>query len=60
MLSHCTQVQIRYACGHSTGGEFIKCKRHFKNDDERCTGKAIDYVDGKLSMHKCRACSRSA
>lgn len=53
------QVQIRYLCGHSSGGEFIKCPQHMRNEDERCAGKSILHVDGKISSHKCRACLRS-
>ncbi|CDM35890.1 hypothetical protein DTO013E5_5402 [Penicillium roqueforti] len=55
----CTQLQIRYACGHSTGGEFVKCPRHVKKEDERCTSRQINHVDVKNSSHKCRLCLRS-
>ncbi|KAJ6132515.1 hypothetical protein N7471_007730 [Penicillium samsonianum] len=55
----CMQLQIRYACGHSTGGEFIKCPRHMKKEDERCVGRQIKHIDVKNSPHKCRLCLRS-
>ncbi|KAJ5317700.1 hypothetical protein PENANT_c004G02425 [Penicillium antarcticum] len=59
-LGCCTQMQIRYTCGHSTGGEFIKCRRHMHTDDERCPGRQVAHVDFKISPHKCRSCLRSA
>ncbi|KAJ5958737.1 uncharacterized protein N7479_005887 [Penicillium vulpinum] len=55
----CIQLQIRYACGHSTGGEFIKCPRHMEKEDERCPGRQIQHIDAKNSSHKCRLCLRS-
>jgi hypothetical protein len=59
MLENCMQVQIRYLCGHSAGGEFIKCPQHMKKEDERCTSRLVLHVDGKIAKHKCRACLRS-
>ncbi|KAJ5562453.1 hypothetical protein N7535_003093 [Penicillium sp. DV-2018c] len=58
-LGYCVQVQVRYLCGHSTGGEFIKCRRHQYHEDERCTSRLIQYIDGKVASHKCRRCLRS-
>ncbi|CAG7971141.1 unnamed protein product [Penicillium salamii] len=58
-IDHCTQVQIRYLCGHSSGGEFIKCPQHMRTEDERCSSKSIRHVDGRISSHKCRGCLRS-
>ncbi|CAG8920300.1 unnamed protein product [Penicillium salamii] len=58
-IDHCTQVQIRYLCGHSSGGEFIKCPQHMRTEDERCSSKSIRHVDGRISSHKCRTCLRS-
>ncbi|KAJ5874724.1 uncharacterized protein N7529_003154 [Penicillium soppii] len=58
-LADCMQVQIRYVCGHSVGGEFIKCPQHMRTEDERCSSRMILHVDGKISSHKCRACLRS-
>ncbi|OQE26152.1 hypothetical protein PENFLA_c007G02915 [Penicillium flavigenum] len=55
----CIQLQIRYTCGHSAGGEFIKCQRHMKKEDERCVGRQIKHIDAKNSPHKCRLCLRS-
>ncbi|KAJ6034751.1 uncharacterized protein N7446_009506 [Penicillium canescens] len=50
ILDYCTQVQIRYACGHSTRGEFIKCRRHMHSEDERCPGRpGYAYRRQKLS-----------
>ncbi|KAJ6070298.1 hypothetical protein N7467_011617 [Penicillium canescens] len=60
ILDYCTQVQIRYACGHSTGSEFMKCRRHMHSEDERCPGRQVTHIDGKTSLHKCRSCLRSA
>ncbi|KAJ5104748.1 hypothetical protein NUU61_002095 [Penicillium alfredii] len=59
-LDYCMQAQIRYSCGHSTGGEFIKCRRHINKEDERCSNRSIIHIDGKHSPHKCRSCLRSA
>ncbi|KAJ5350364.1 hypothetical protein N7541_008091 [Penicillium brevicompactum] len=59
-LEFCTQVQIRYLCGHSSGGEFIKCPQHLRSEDERCASKSIRHIDGRISSHKCRNCLRSA
>lgn len=53
---YCTQKQIRYTCGHTIGGEFIKCHKHIPRDDDRCAGINIQYVEVKLSPHKCRNC----
>ncbi|CRL26403.1 unnamed protein product [Penicillium camemberti] len=58
-LTVCAQLQIRYACGHSTGGEFIKCQRHMRKEDERCISRQIRHIDIKQSTHKCRLCLRS-
>ncbi|CAI7631321.1 hypothetical protein N7533_003951 [Penicillium manginii] len=53
---HCTQMQIRYTCGHATGGEFLKCEKHLPYDDDRCAGINIQHVEAKFSPHKCRNC----
>ena len=53
----CTQEQVRYACGHSKDGEFIKCLEHNERD-EGCKKANIVYVDIKTSTHSCRACVR--
>jgi hypothetical protein len=53
----CTQEQVRYACGHSKDGEFIKCLEHEGRDDG-CRETNIVYVDIKTSTHSCRACVR--
>ncbi|KAJ5177154.1 uncharacterized protein N7482_003031 [Penicillium canariense] len=55
----CTQMQVRYSCGHTLGGEFIKCARHIDREDERCSNRSILYVEAKQSSHKCRTCLRS-
>ncbi|OQE23557.1 hypothetical protein PENSTE_c008G10317 [Penicillium steckii] len=52
----CTQMQVRYTCGHTIGGEFLKCQKHFVREDERCASCDIQYVEAKLSSHKCRTC----
>jgi hypothetical protein len=51
----CTQEQVRYACGHSKDGEFVKCLKH-DGKDEGCSDPSIKYVDVKTSRHACRAC----
>jgi hypothetical protein len=53
----CTQEQVRYGCGHSKDGEFIKCLEH-DGTDEGCSDTNIEYVDIKTSRHACRACIR--
>ncbi|CAI7586823.1 unnamed protein product [Penicillium discolor] len=58
-LTVCAQLQIRYACGHSAGGEFVKCQRHMRKEDERCISRHIRHIDAKQSTHKCRLCLRS-
>ncbi|KAJ5494953.1 hypothetical protein N7539_000069 [Penicillium diatomitis] len=59
MPNKCTQLQVRYRCGHTLGGEFIKCARHINSDDERCSNRYIHFVEAKQSPHKCRTCTRS-
>jgi hypothetical protein len=55
--SVCTQEQVRYACGHSKDGEFIKCLDH-DGREEGCAETNIVYVDVKTSTHSCRDCVR--
>ncbi|RAH43617.1 uncharacterized protein BO95DRAFT_465762 [Aspergillus brunneoviolaceus CBS 621.78] len=52
----CTQEQVRYECGHSKDGRFIKCKKHKGKPDLRCHSGKLDYVDTEWSSHKCRWC----
>lgn len=49
-----------YACGHSRDGEFKRCEKHAKTDNERCGGGTLQYADVKRSNHKCRICNNSA
>ncbi|KAJ5980877.1 hypothetical protein N7481_008175 [Penicillium waksmanii] len=53
---YCTQMQIRYTCGHTIGGEFVKCRKHLPREDDRCAAINIQHVEAKLSPHKCRNC----
>ncbi|CAI7611832.1 unnamed protein product [Penicillium pancosmium] len=52
----CTQMQIRYTCGHTIGGEFVKCQKHLPREDDRCAAINIQHVEAKFSPHKCRNC----
>lgn len=53
---YCTQMQIRYTCGHTIGGEFVKCQKHLPREDDRCAAINIQHVEAKSSPHKCRNC----
>src|SRR5207237_9613831 len=37
----CTQEQVRYACGHSKDGEFIKCLEHDGRDEGRSKANTV-------------------
>ncbi len=55
----CTQEQVRYYCGHSKDGEFIKCSDH-DGKDYGCSEASMVYTDTKTSTHSCRECTKRA
>lgn len=54
----CTQEQVRYACGHSCDGRFVKCPKHVPREDERCCDKQVNYQEVENCPHKCKSCLR--
>ncbi|KAE8396859.1 hypothetical protein BDV37DRAFT_267208 [Aspergillus pseudonomiae] len=56
----CTQEQVRYACGHSKDGQFVKCEKHANNEGLRCSSTQLQYKEVKVSTHRCRSCLQSA
>ena len=58
--STCVQGYIHFACGHDENSEFVQCKFHEEQgQDKKCPTKQRDRELTKTSGHRCRECLTS-